>query len=242
MSLRSTVQLLINLLNMQAQKLFLFLLLGLSLTFSTANAQKWNKRTISGQGELVKQSLSVSDFHSVGLGLNGTIYLKQADKFEIEIEAQKNIIDNLNREVKNGSWSINLEDNKSARNYKRVTVWISMPTIKNLSIGGSGDIIGKTAFNDLGDLKLNIGGSGSVEMGGDAESVTISIAGSGKVKCGDMQADKAKVNIAGSGNAYIDLGEEGDLNVSIAGSGSVFYKGRPRVKSSIAGSGKIESM
>ena len=228
---------------MQVFRILFVLLLGIALIPSSVNAQNSKKRqTINGQGAKVKQTLSVDDFQSVGLALNGTIYVKQGNSHQVEIEAQKNIIENLNLEVKDGSWSIGLGKNKNARNYQKITVWITMPTVKGLSIAGSGEIIGKSDFNNLDDLKLSIGGSGTINFSGKANSLKASIAGSGSIDSKNLQATNAKVSIAGSGKAYLDVGNEGNLTVSIAGSGNVYYKGRAKIKTSIAGSGKVESM
>lgn len=217
-------------------------ILSIALLPTGADAQKWrSKKTINGEGPLVKKTLDVDNFESIGVGLRATVYLTQGSSYKVEIEAQQNIIDELNRDIRDGSWNIGFEDNVRARDYKKATVWITMPTIESMSIGGSGDIIGETPFNNLGDLSISIGGSGNVSFAGDAEDLKMSIAGSGKIKAEDLKVDNAKVSIAGSGTTYIHV-DDGDLNVSIAGSGKVFYKGKAGIKTSIAGSGSVSSI
>ena len=217
------------------------LILGLVLVPFSADAQKWRKKSINGEGPLVKKTLDVSGFESVGLGLNATVYITKGNNYKVEIEAQENIINELNTDVKDDSWSIGFDRDINARNYKKATVWITMPTVKNLAIGGTGEIIGKTPFNNLGDMKFSIGGSGEIEFAGSAKNVKLSIAGNGTIKAEDLKVDNAKVSIAGSGTSYIHV-DDGDLDVSIAGSGKVYYKGKAGIKTSIAGSGKVTSM
>ncbi|MBL7793248.1 MAG: DUF2807 domain-containing protein, partial [Saprospiraceae bacterium] len=125
-------------------------------------------------------------------------------------------------------------------NYEKVKVWITVPTLKALSLAGSGDIITKTAFNGLDNLKMDIAGSGTIEVKGSANSASVDIAGSGDVKAADLETKSVEVSIAGSGDCYIHAVDM--LKVSVAGSGDVHYKGRPRVKTSIAGSGEVETM
>lgn len=206
--------------------------------YSTAFSQNYSGPAISGQGEIVKKKLNVADFNSIGLGIHATIYLTQGNQQSVEIEAQQNIIDNLELDVENGSW--NIEGKKRIKDYKDVVIHITVPTVKALSIGGSGKILGKNEFKNLGDLKVSIGGSGEVSLAGSASSTYISIAGSGKVDIRQMDSNSSKVSIAGSGDAYVDA--KTSLNVSIAGSGSVYYSGKPSVKSSVAGSGRVESL
>ena len=207
--------------------------------YSSAIGQNYNNGpSITGQGEIVKKKLNVANFHSVGLGINATVYLTQGSSHSVEIEAQQNIIDNLELDVENGSW--NIEGKKRIKDYKAVVIHITMPTVKALSIGGSGKIIGKSEFKNLEELKVAIGGSGEVSLAGSATATSISIAGSGKVDVRQLGSGSSKVSIAGSGDAFVDVKDK--LTVSIAGSGSVFYNGKPSVKTSVAGSGKVESL
>jgi len=216
-----------------------FLLLLVVCWYSSAMAQNYNNGpSITGQGEIVKKKLNVDNFHSLGLGLNATVYLTQGSAHSVEIEAQQNIIDNLELDVENGSW--NIKGKKRIKEYKAVVIHITMPTVKALSIGGAGKILGKSEFKNLEELKVSIGGSGEVSLAGSATATSISIAGSGKVDVRQLGSGSSKVSIAGSGDAFVDVKDK--LTVSIAGSGSVFYNGKPSVKTSVAGSGKVESL
>jgi hypothetical protein len=196
-------------------------------------------QTITGQGPKVKKELKLSSFQSIGLGVKGTVYLTKGPQ-KVTIEGQENIIDELEKDVENGSWNIGFGNYKKVRNYDELTIYISLPTVEKLSIGGSGAIIAKDAFEDLGELGLSIGGSGTIEFKGSADSAKISIAGSGDVRASELRAGSCKVSIAGSGDAAVEV--NGELNVSIAGSGKVKYKGNPRIKTSVAGSGTVSSM
>lgn len=216
-----------------------FLLLLAVCWYNTAWTQDYsNGPAISGQGEIVKKKLTVDNFHSIGLGIKATIYLTQGSQQSVEIEAQQNIIDNLELDVENGSW--NIKGKRRIKEYKDVVIHITVPTVKSLAIGGSGKIVGKNEFKNLEELKVSIGGSGEVSLAGSASSTNISIAGSGKVDIREVGSSSSKVSIAGSGDAYVDAKEK--LTVSIAGSGNVYYSGKPSVKTSVAGSGKVETL
>ena len=196
-------------------------------------------QTITGKGSKVKKELSLSSFKSIGLGANATVYISKGSQ-KVVVEGQENIINELKKEVNDGSWNIGFGKNKKVKNYDKLTIHITMPTVKNLSIGGSGEIIGEDTFNNLGEVKFSIAGSGMIEFKGSASSAKVNIAGSGDARLADMELGDCKVSIAGSGDAMVDV--SGDLNISIAGSGDVRYKGSPKVKSSIAGSGNVRSM
>lgn len=191
---------------------------------------------LTGQGPVVTQELDLPEFHSIGLGVSGTVYLYQGNARKVEVEGQQNIIDALRKEVSGGSWNIGF-DERRVGNYKKLVIRITLPTVEDLSIGGSGSIIAEDAFEGLGDMKMSIGGSGSIEFAGSAQKLKVSIGGSGSVKADRLKVQDCKVSIGGSGSAYVEVSD--NLDVSIAGSGDVVYNGRPRVSSSIAGSGKV---
>lgn len=222
---------------MKSLKIAVVLLFAVVLSQPVA-AQNWWGKSVKGEGPTVKETLDLSDFHSVGLGCSATVYIEKGSSQKVVVEGQKNIIDLLKKEVKNGSWNIGFE--KNVYNYDKLVVYITMPDVNALSIGGSGKIISKNEFENLDNLKMSIGGSGTIEFSGSVQNAEISIAGSGDVKASGLRSENCKISIAGSGDCYIEAGEK--LDVSIAGSGDVHYKGRPRVKSSIAGSGDVQSM
>ncbi|MCP3929521.1 MAG: DUF2807 domain-containing protein [Bacteroidetes bacterium] len=215
------------------KKSFAILFFLISFVFAgTLSAQH-----IKGEGAIVTEEIDLpGEIHSIGLGVAAEVYLMKGNQ-KIKIEGQKNIIDNIKRKVKNGSW--NIEFDKKVRGYKDLKIYVSMQDVKNLSIGGSGSIISKDDFNGLEDVTLNIGGSGEIELGGSANNLQVNIAGSGDVEVGRLKAQVAEVSIAGSGDCKIHATE--NLKVSIAGSGDVRYIGNPKVRSSIAGSGDVRS-
>ncbi|MDZ4682750.1 MAG: head GIN domain-containing protein [Saprospiraceae bacterium] len=221
---------------MKLTKVFFALLLCSAFARTSAYAQWGNG--IKGEGPVVKKEISLSAIEGIGLGISGTVYLTQGSSQKIVIEAQQNIIDNIKKEVKNGSWNINYQ--KNVKGHDGVKIYVTLPNVKSLSIGGSGKIIGQNSFDDIDNLAISIGGSGSIELAGKAKDLNISIGGSGKVKTGNLKAENCKVSIGGSGDCYVEVSES--LKASIAGSGDVYYKGRPKVNSSIAGSGRVQSM
>ena len=168
--------------------------------------------------------------------------LKRAQfaKQKVEIKAQQNIIDLIDKDVRSGKWRIKLEKGTNLKRHDGIDVYITLPMIDELSVAGSGSIVGETDFKNVEDLEVSIAGSGDVTLDGSGEDLEVSIAGSGDVDLAGFEVDDCEVSIAGSGDCEINV--SGSLEVSIAGSGDVKYKGQPnKVKSSIAGSGDVRS-
>jgi len=193
---------------------------------------------IEAKGDMVQKTYELEDFNALGMGLSGTVYIKKGNSNSVRIEAQSDVIDLIEQQVRSGKWTIEFE--QKVRDYDPVKVYVEMDDITSLSLGGSGDIRVQDVFDGLGELKLSLAGSGDIDMQGSAQSAKVNIAGSGDINAADLSVATCKVSIAGSGSAYISSSEE--LNVSIAGSGSVYYRGRPKLKTSVAGSGSVQEI
>lgn len=229
----------------------LVLFLGLSLN---ANPGKW--KCVKGEGPVVKKELNLSEFHEIELQTSGDVELTYGATQKVVVETHQNLIDILETNVHSGSWEIEFE--KSVCDYKKLTFYITVPFIDEVSVAGSGSIYSMSQFKademelniaGSGDIKMdvacdeleaNIAGSGDMEIMGVASNFEVNIAGSGDVKAGKLRSENCDVSIAGSGDVKIDV--HTSLNVSIAGSGDVHYSGSPKVKSSVMGSGDVISM
>ncbi len=212
------------------------MILCLVLSTVSLSAQWGWGSGINGEGSRITKIVDIDQFTGIGLALSADVHLIYGKQQKVEIKAQKNIIDNIERRVKNGVWNIKFE--KNVRNMDPIDIYITIKDFDKIAIAGSGSIKSKDRFQ-LDDLKVSIAGSGEIELEGEAQDLDISIAGSGDVRLKELKAKDCKVNIAGSGDCEVNV--ETDLSVKIAGSGDVKYKGSPSVKSSIAGSGDISS-
>ena len=93
---------------------------------------------------------------------------------------------------------------------------------------------------DLDKLRVEMQGSGSVELSGRGTDEQARITGSGQYRAADLGADKADLRLEGAASAEVMAREK--LRVHISGSGSVRYRGDPKVTSTIEGSGTVERM
>jgi len=234
------------------QKAILFICLLVVGTVSLS-AQR-----IQGEGDVVKQEIDLETITGVRLGFHGDIVITQGSSQKIVLEGQQNILDNIKREVRNGTWRVNFD--KSVKNAKPVKIYITMATLKDAGVSGSGNLSSKGSFTGLGDLELYVSGSGNVDLqveaedvdgsisgsgeinlSGSASSVDVSISGSGDFDALDLKSENCEISIAGSGDAAVYV--TGSLEVRISGSGDVRYKGdAARVKSSISGSGDVREV
>lgn len=208
---------------------------------------------VKGEGNIVTQEINVSEFTGVKLEIAADIYITQGDAFVVSVTGQQNIINELERDVNNGTWEV--EFDRCVKNYDELTIHITMPEIDYLAISGSGTMYSQNTL-DVDELDLKISGSGDMILDLNAYKVDATISGSGQMKLdgiteiaeykisgsGDyhafgLQADIVEVKISGSGNAEVLAIDY--LKVEITGSGDVFYRGTPTLDVSITGSGNI---
>ncbi|MCB0571051.1 MAG: DUF2807 domain-containing protein [Phaeodactylibacter sp.] len=188
-----------------------------------------------------KKSVAVDgDFTSIGIGIPAQVFLMKG-ACKVEVEGPESALSEIKYEVEKGNLKVNSKNKNSWKNgIKGVTLYITMPEIKGISLAGSGDITTKDAFEHQGDIDISIAGSGDIKLMGSGKNIKVSIAGSGNADLADFNGGTCSVDIAGSGDTKV--GEMEALNVSIAGSGDVRYKSCSKVSSSIAGSGKVAKL
>ena len=230
--------------------------IALSLSIAFVSAQ--DKDFIKGTGEVVKKPLTVDAFHGIVLEGAADVVITQAATQSVEIEAQANIAELVTTTVKGGIWTIGT-GNKSYSTSKPFIVHISVPTIDQVRIEGSGDVTGHGSFTadkvELAiegsgniDLKFSakaieaaIAGSGNIDIAGECTTFKASVAGSGDVDASELSASQATADVAGSGN--IDLRASESLSAEVAGSGNVSYKGKPtKVHKDVSGSGSVRAI
>lgn len=212
---------------------------------------------LSGQ---IRDTRNVQDFTKVSFGVPGSLFIKTGPQFSLVIEGNKNIIDDIETEVKGGRLIIKIENWRMSFNGEKVTVNITMPRIEGLSVSGSGKAqimdpvqadnldlsvsgSGKlvTAALNVDKLGCGISGSGDIILGsgGSVDDGEISISGSGSFSGEDVEIDHLDISISGSGNCLCKVGDT--LEAGVSGSGDVIYIGNPKIDARVSGSGHIRS-
>lgn len=209
-----------------------------------------------GNGPIVTQTLALPPIEGFDLSIAGEVKLTYGEEQSITVSGQQNVIDELELDTKGGIWGISFD--KCVRRYETLVFDITLPTLSQASISGSGSIRSTNLFPDQGEIDLNISGSGDIDIAAEASRIIADITGSGDIYL-EGSADEARMiltgsggihafdcpvqdveaNISGSGN--IRTTAEQSLDVNITGSGDVYFKGNPLLTSSITGSGEVHN-
>ena len=206
-----------------------------------------------GEGPIVSEEINLTDFDGVELSISADVFITQGPVQTVVIEGQQNIIDEVDRSVRNGIWEIEFDD--CVDSSEDLKVFITMPNVTSLRISGSGNIVSENVLviddvslvisgsgdmdiaMEADDIDSRISGSGRVTLEGIADDVEFEISGSGDYKTFGLEVSRADIEIRGSGDAEVYVIDE--LDVKITGSGDVFYKGNPSLDVEITGSGEV---
>ena len=208
---------------------------------------------VDGSGPIVTETLTLPNFTGISLEMSGTVLISQGPVQSVVVEGKGNIIDELELDVTNGIWHI--ETDRCVRDIGDLKIFITVPDISVLNVSGSGDIISENTLV-IGDIELDVSGSGTIDvemeaddidaaisgsgevfLSGSADELKFRISGSGDLRSFNLQCRTADLTISGSGDAEVRVSDQ--LDVRISGSGDVFYKGNPTLNVQISGSGQV---
>ncbi len=242
---------------MQYMKTYLigFILL---LAIQETNAQNFWKRSIRGEGPVVTRDVELTSFSGVSSGFSANVYLTQGDEQKVTLHGQANILDNLRLDVKGSVLKIRYD--RMVRRAEPVEIYITLPHLDLVRLSGSGNIKTETDFSRLGDLEVQVSGSGGmhldidaqevygkvsgsgrINLAGQADAMTLSISGSGNLNALDLDLQHCDASISGSGNVKVSVNQS--LVASVSGSGNIRYRGKGvRIDSKVSGSGSVRSL
>lgn len=192
-----------------------FILAGIAiLTFAFQSCTD-EFEIINGQGAIVTQVLDIDDFSSIVIQGVDDVHIQYGAVQQVEVQGHANIINLIERKVRNNTWHMELEDGRYGQ--YELTYYITLPYVEDIQNSGTGDVY--------------------IDSYMSQESIDIHLAGTGSYFGYLLATDECSISISGTGNAETTANSE--LDVSISGSGSVYYKGNPSIHSNIRGSGKI---
>jgi hypothetical protein len=240
---------------------FLFVLVLFTLVLLSAASLAFAQTT--------KKTLELSEFQSIYVNSNYTVYVKQTNKQEVSVEALTEIYSLTEIKVENGVLLINTErkpENPNKSIWAKIDdiklnptmkVYVSIKNINELQVNGGGKIISENSLASdnltlgvagAGTLDLDIkgksvrteiAGSGNVILKGYASYNDILMSGSGNLSAFNLELESAKIKSAGSGVAEVNVSNS--LDAAVVGSGSIKHKGNTKtVTKKQFGSGLVE--
>lgn len=210
---------------------------------------------IRGNGNVIKQTRELSSFNSLEVGGAFRVYLTQGDKESAVIEADENLMEVIQTEVRGGKLVIHTsEDIQESR---ALNVYLTFKSLDQLDISGACHLSSenKLTFENLDiecsgasdvelkmsakDLDLDFSGASQVNLFGNALSVSLDLSGASDLDAIDLEAEKYDADISGASHAKIYVKNE--LTTDVSGAASLKYKGEPAVvNNDISGAASVK--
>lgn len=208
---------------------------------------------IKGEGPEKTQERNISVFTELTVKVPANITLVISDSVKCAVTAQDNIQQEI--KVENDGDELIIKTDHDINVEKPVEIVLSVPSVEKISVHGSGnlnvintirgnelklDIGGSGNMNvqaDVSDLRTVINGSGDMNLTGKTSEHKAQINGSGNLHAKGLNSEVSDIRINGSGDAEVNVGK--DLSAKIVGSGNLIYCGTPEVHSNITGSGGV---
>jgi len=219
--------------------------------------------------QVTKKALELPEFKAIYNNSNYTVYLKQTNKQEVNVEALTEIYELTNIFVENGVLMINVErkpDNASKSIWAKIDdikvsptmkLYVSVKNVGELQVNGGGKIISENSLASP-SLNLSIGGSGSMDLDikGDVVKAEVSgsgkmgikgyasnlegvVSGSGAINAFNCPLEKATIKVSGTGLAELNVTDT--ITATVVGSGSVKHKGNTKnATKKVYGSGSVD--
>jgi hypothetical protein len=217
-----------------------------------------DRETVRGNGEVVETSEEVQDFSELVFTGSGDLIIEQGFEESLRIEAEENLIEHLDIEVRGDTLTIGIKEGINLRPTEPMSFYLGVKDLENIILAGSGLIeteafqaerlsltlsgSGNIVIGDLEAVSLNVtlSGSGNIDLSGELEDQDVTITGSGDYDAKRLESSIADVVITGSGAAEVRVEE--NLDILISGSGNVGYYGSPSIDQTITGSGDVDKL
>jgi len=208
--------------------------ISLGLALSTALLAGCGLGEWIGSGTAATQTRHVAAFTSVDLAGSNVVTIQAGGKQSVVVHADANLLSRVTTQVHAGVLVIGTIG--SFTTSSPMSVDVSVPSLKALTLSGSGNI--SAANIQAGTLTVTLSGSGVLRASGAVGRLDVSLGGSGDAQLQQLTARDVHAALSGSGRILVDATHS--LQASVPGSGAIMYGGNPAyVTKDISGSGAI---
>lgn len=188
-----------------------------------------------GSGVPATQTREVAPFHSVDLAGGNNVVIQVGEKQSVVVKADDNLLGRVTTKVESGKLVI-ANTPGSLTTKSPMSVAVTVPTLSELTLAGGGNII--VSGLKAESLTVTLSGSGNVTGSGHARSLDVTLSGSGNAWLTQLPAADVHAVLSGSGTIHVTAAKR--LDAAVPGSGTITYSGHPQdVTKSVTGTGAI---
>jgi hypothetical protein len=162
-------------------------------------------RTITGSGTIVTETREVSNFNRVDVCCGMELYLTQNDREGLEIQADDNILDEIETRMVSGGLDIYYRDtnNIGYRPSQTVRLYLSVVDIQAVSISGGGRL--ETDSITTNRFELELSGGSTADIGElDIDQIRVRISGGGELRADLIEADDVDIELSGGSRTRVE--------------------------------------
>ena len=218
-------------------------------------------RIVHGSGKVVAETRQVRRFSRVDVCCGMELYLEQSNRESLEIEAEDNILAEIESIVQGDILVIKFRGSYPDVVYspkRSIQIYLTVNEIEGIEISGGGELFAEDISTnslvidlsggsdaEIDFLKadyfdLNVSGGGDIELVGEVTKQFVDASGGSSYQAKELHSEEATLNISGGGSAMVWVDEI--FNVDASGGSSVRYFGTPRIQSDVSGGSEITGL
>ncbi|MFN8282600.1 MAG: head GIN domain-containing protein [Chitinophagales bacterium] len=195
---------------------------------------------IVGNGNLKKQTRSVSAFTKLEVQSAFEVIFTQAPTTSVAIETDENILPYVETELENNTLIVKLKSYTSINQKSGLKVYITVANLSSIKLSGATkmEATGDVNFNQLA---LTLSGASKCNLSGKINDCTIQCSGASKLNLKKVTITNATVEASGA--SKIELNVTTSLTANASGASDVLYKENDNVKvrQNTSGASKVQS-
>jgi carbon monoxide dehydrogenase subunit G len=183
----------------------------------------WGSETVRGSGLVVEEDRDVSNVSGVELAMPGTLYLLMGSSESLRIEAEDNLLEYIETEVRAGRLVIDTRRGVRLQTTQPINYYLTVDELKTIRISSSGDVEAEDLQSK--SVSVTISSSGNLSIGSlDCTSLDVDVTSSGDVAISELMAESISVRISSSGSLEVSEGMVRRQDITISSSGE--YRAR----------------
>jgi hypothetical protein len=240
------------------KKILLLGLLVISLTTLIINqlvaSDKYD--CIRGNGNVSTSERALTGFQKVDVKGSFEVIIIKSNNFNVKIESDENLIENIKTEVKEGKLLIS--NTKSICGSKDLKITVYMPELNSISCSGASVVKSNDDFESEKfeikssgaseiSAKINakllvskFSGASSVKLRGKADTHAVESTGASSLKATELEVNNYAIDSRGASDCKINVIKE--LAVTSSGASDIKYIGDPKVSKSVKGASNISKL
>lgn len=190
---------------------------------------------VQGSGVSKTENREVAGFKSIKAGGAFQVEVVSQKDFDVEIEADDNLLPFIKTEVSGDTLKIYTEGKISTRS--RINVRVMMPDVEQLDASGASNF---NVSNVKGEkVNLEASGASKITINGEVRDLDVDLSGASKVEAESLRAENVRIDASGASKAAVFASNE--LNADASGASKITYAGDPKeVESKNSGASTVK--